>query len=90
LIEIETFRLAEGADDAAFREANARAQTDVAYQQPGMLRRTVARSVDGEWLVYTLWGSAELADAAASALDELQPFIDATTLRVTRYDDLGG
>ena len=42
-------------DDAAFAEADARYQQEVAYQQPGLLRRTTARADDGEWIVITIW-----------------------------------
>jgi hypothetical protein len=66
VIEIMTFRLRSAADEAAFMEADRRVQTEFAYHQPGLLRRTTARSDDGEWIVIDLWQS----DAAADACDE--------------------
>jgi hypothetical protein len=64
-IEIQTFRLAPGATESAFLEADARLQTEFIYQRPGLVRRTTARGPDGEWLVIVLWGWEEAADDAA-------------------------
>src|SRR6516164_3503392 len=63
VIEIMRFRLVEGADVAGFRAADARLQTAFAYQQPGLLRRTTARSSDGGWVVIDIWRAAADADA---------------------------
>lgn len=90
MIENQTFRLADGVDPAAFIAADSRVQQEVAYQQPGILRRTTAVSSDGEWLVTTLWVSAAHADAAASVIDALRDHIDTSTLRAARYDELPG
>jgi hypothetical protein len=67
MIEITTYRLAAGVDDATFVAADAAVQTGFAYQQPGILRRTTARSDDGTWVTITSWGSRERASAAESA-----------------------
>lgn len=88
MIENHTFRLADGVDPAGFRELDARVQQEIAYQHAGIVRRTTARSADGEWLVSTIWQSAAHADAATAVLDALRPHIDAATLRSTRYDEL--
>ena len=86
ILDTTAFRLADGADQEAFLQADKRVQTEVAYQQRGMLRRTTARSGDGEWLVTVLW------DDAANATDlfaaELSPFADAATVRTARYETL--
>lgn len=66
-IEVATFRLGEGVDEAAFLEADQRVQNEFFYAQAGLVRRTTARGVDGEWLVVTLWGSSDEAEAAAAA-----------------------
>ena len=42
VIETMTFRLAPGADEQAFLDADRRVQTDFAYRQPGLMRRTTA------------------------------------------------
>jgi heme-degrading monooxygenase HmoA len=67
IVEVETFRLrADVAVDTA-RSADAAVQTDVAYQQSDLLRRTVAVAADGTWAVVTFWGSEDAASAAAKA-----------------------
>lgn len=88
MIEIQTFRLVAEADESAFREVDAHVQTEIAYQQPGILRRTTARADDGEWVVITLWASAAHADAATSIIDALMPHLDADSVRVARYVEL--
>ena len=68
-MEIMTFSLVGGveADVAGFVAADASVQTGVAYQQPGLLRRTLASGADGRWAVVTLWSSAADADRAFAA-----------------------
>lgn len=69
VVEVTAFTLS--GDEQAFRAADARMQTDFAYQQPGLLRRTTARGDDGQWLVLTLWSDEASADACArNALDD--------------------
>jgi hypothetical protein len=65
VIEIATFRIVGGED--AFLELDQRIQTEFAYQQPGLVRRTTAKAEDGEWVVITVWTSAAHASAAAEA-----------------------
>lgn len=86
MIENRTFRLVAGADEAAFVAADARFQTEVAYQQPGIARRTLAKGEGGEWLVVTHWWTAEHADAAPVMTD----FVDLDTVVVRRYEELPG
>lgn len=87
-----TFRLRPGSDEAAFLAVDKRLQTDFAYQQPGLLRRTTAYSSDGQWLVIDLWASAADADACAVRWEsdriatEFMSFVDRATVTVTRYD----
>jgi hypothetical protein len=97
VIETMTFRLAAGADEGAFLAADKRLQSDFAYQQPGLVRRTTARGLRdraGEWIVVDLWRSAEDADACADRWDgdpvaqEFMAFVDADTVEVRRYADL--
>lgn len=52
LIEVSTFRVR---DEAGFPALDAEYQQSVAYQRPGLLRRTTARGDNGEWLVVSLW-----------------------------------
>lgn len=63
VVEVTAFTLS--GDEQAFRAVDARMQTDFAYQQPGLLRRTTARGDDGQWLVLTLWSDDASADVAA-------------------------
>jgi hypothetical protein len=67
VIEVCTFTLAGSADVEAMRAADAQMQTDFAYQQPGLARRTTARDDDGRWCVLSLWATAEDASAADAA-----------------------
>ena len=66
-IEIATFRLRDDADESAFLAADERVQKEFFYARTGIVRRTTARSSDGDWLVVTMWGSEEEAAAAAEA-----------------------
>lgn len=56
-IVITTFDLDDGVTVEAFVEADGRYQQEVAYQQPGLLRRTAARAVGspGGWCVNEVW-----------------------------------
>ena len=89
-----TFRLKEGADEAAFLDADKRLQAEFAYQQPGLLRRTTARADDGEWIVVDVWGSNEEADACARRWDSdpvvaaFMQHVDASSVRTRRYEHL--
>ena len=93
VLEVCTFAVT--ADDDAVIEADARLQTDFAYRQPGLLRRTTARGDGSRWCVVTLWGStedAERAEQAAAEDDVASAFwslVDRDTVRVERYTLLG-
>jgi hypothetical protein len=94
VIEIMRFRLVEGADVAGFRAADSRLQTAFAYQQPGLLRRTTARSSDGGWVVIDIWRAAADADAcearwsADPVVRDFLQYVDETTIQSERYDEL--
>jgi heme-degrading monooxygenase HmoA len=62
IVEVTTFRLAEGVTDESFLALDRRLQTELVPNQPGFLRRTTARQGDS-WLVVTLWSTEE--DAVA-------------------------
>ncbi|MGH9079774.1 MAG: hypothetical protein ACRDYE_06830 [Acidimicrobiales bacterium] len=94
VIEIMRFRLALHADSLAFEAADRRVQIEFAYQQPGLLRRTVARAADGEWVAIDLWRSSQEAERGAEAW-ELDPvaadfmsFVDVDSVSVDRYETL--
>jgi hypothetical protein len=94
VIEILTFRLLPNVSEDEFLAADRRVQTEFAYRQPGLFRRTTARNPDGEWVVIDLWRS----DADADACDQRWPgdpvarlfmsFVDPTTVVTRRYAPL--
>jgi hypothetical protein len=95
VIEIQTLRLTDTAGPDQFVQADQRLQVEFAYQQPGLLRRTTARAGSGrEWLVVTIWVSAQAADAADSAardhraVDVLAALVDPTSVVTRRYETL--
>jgi hypothetical protein len=94
MIEIMTFRLAPGAAEDAFRAADRLVQTDFAYRQPGLLRRTTARADDGSWIVIDLWRSAADADATDARWDAdpvtaaFMALLDGASVRTERYATL--
>ena len=85
LVETTTFRLAEGADEAAFLAADVARQAELS-PRPGFVRRTTARGDGGAWLVLTLWWSAEVADAAPAAVPE--GLVDPGSVRRERFETL--
>ena len=90
VVEVVRFRLAQGADEAAFLEENRKAQEFVA-QQPGFVSRELARGDDGRWLALVHWNSADDADASFTrfvAAAETQPFmamLDGSSMEAGRY-----
>ena len=93
IVEIMTFRLAEGVTDDAFLSLDRRIQTELVPNQPGFLRRTTARHGE-DWLVVTLWASDADAAAFQRAVDgdplqvEFERAVEAGTLHLTRYATL--
>jgi hypothetical protein len=94
VIEIFSFRLMPGADEAAFLAVDKRLQAEFAYQQAGLLRRTTARGIEGDWVVIDLWGSEADADRTSMiwGIDpltaEFSGFVDPDTIEVRRYHEL--
>ncbi len=95
LIEIMTFRLQPGIDGDVFVAADAVVQADFAYQQPGIVRRTIARSDDNTWLIHTIWATDEAAHAAAEAFaaadlgSDFLALIDDATIEVRTFTPAG-
>jgi hypothetical protein len=94
MIEVTTFRLLPGADPNAFASADERLQTEFYYGQPGLVRRTTAKSDDGTYAMITYWDSGDEAIAAAAVLVNarswivVSSFIDASTQTVIRFSPL--
>ena len=94
VIEIMTFRLVDGADEAAFRDADDRVQVELAYRQPGFVRRTLGRRGD-RWLVLQIWTTPQAAEAGQAAFDasalgaRFLSLVDADSIVVERFGDAG-
>lgn len=94
VIEIVRFRLAAGIDESAFRAADKRVQTEFAYQQPGLLRRTTARGPDGSWMVVDLWDGDADADRGNElwgrdpATEAYTRLIDPASVTTERFETL--
>jgi hypothetical protein len=67
VIDITSFRLAEGTSEERFLERDEQVRTGTLYQRRGMLRATTARDDDGGWAVILVWWSEEAADRDALA-----------------------
>jgi hypothetical protein len=94
VIETMTFRLRPGVDEAEFLGVDKRLQSEFAYQQPGLVRRTTAHGDDGAWVVIDLWETTGHADAMSARWDEhplvaeFMAHVDAGTVEVRRYTTL--
>jgi heme-degrading monooxygenase HmoA len=90
IVEVSTFRLAEGVTDGSFLELDRRVQTELVPNQPGFMRRTTARHGD-DWVVVTLWSTEEAAAAYERAAEgqqlqaEFVGAVEAGTFHLTRY-----
>lgn len=65
--EIVTFRLADGTDEAAFRNA-ADAMTPFLDNTGAVIARTLSKGQDGMWTDHITWTSLSAAKAAAEAM----------------------
>jgi hypothetical protein len=94
MIEITTFRLRDDAEAGLFVKLDERLQTEFFYFQPGLQRRTTARSEDGEWVSIIVWDSESCADAAIEKTEEFALFedvlamMDLMTIESCRYNTL--
>jgi hypothetical protein len=94
VIETHTFRLVDGSDLGGFLEADRRVQTELMLRKPTFLRRTTARSTEGEWIVLVLWASESEADTSNQrfadnlANDAFMAYVDLSTLTTRRYETL--
>jgi hypothetical protein len=96
MIEVSKFQLAADVTNEDFLTKNADYQQRFAYQQEGLVRRTVASGLDGEWLVVTWWRS--MNDARRSTTEamtspiaiEFNAQLDPTTLSTEYFKELPG
>lgn len=93
IVEVTTFRLAEGVTDESFLALDRRLQTELVPNQPGFLRRTTARHGDN-WLVVTLWSTEDAAGAFQRAVEahplqiEFERALEAGSFHLDRYATL--
>lgn len=88
-----TFELRENADVAEFLTTDTSVQTNVAYQCPGLARRTTGRNGE-RWLVLQVWASEEAARDGRRIFDEsaegsaFMALVDPTTVSIEHFSDL--
>jgi len=93
VVDVTTFRLAEGTGDGVFLSADRRWQNELVPNREGFVRRTTARRA-GAWVVITLWGSEEAVVAfdAATAEHEVratfEQMVEPGSAQTVRFDTL--
>ncbi|APD06932.1 hypothetical protein UJ101_01413 [Flavobacteriaceae bacterium UJ101] len=70
VIEITTFNLNAGVDDATFIARDAEIEADFASQQPGFIRRTSGVDSNGKYAVIVFWETLADADASIEAFGQ--------------------
>lgn len=96
MIEVSRFHVKGHLSVDEFLAANDRFQRDFAYQQKGLVRRTVARGADGAWLSLTVWRSMRHVEDASLAAEtspvalEFTDFIDPLASVTEYFDELPG
>jgi hypothetical protein len=96
MIEVSTFRLIADIAPEDFLRRNADFQKRFVYQQAGLLRRTVASGLDGEWIAITWWRSMKdarrsVTEALTSAVAiDLTSIVDPTSLVTEYFKELPG
>jgi heme-degrading monooxygenase HmoA len=93
IVEVTTFRLAEGVRDESFLLLDRRVQAELVPNQPGFLRRTTARHGEN-WIVVTLWSTEDAAGAFQRAAEghplqvEFEHVVEAGSFHLDRYATL--
>lgn len=94
IVEVATFKLADGTDEAAFLAADKAVQEELVPRRPGFVRRTTARGNDGAWLVVALWRTMADAEATADlahghpAGQAFAGCLDQSTVEIRRYETI--
>lgn len=92
IFETINFALADGVLVDEFLATDARFETEFVYQQPGFIRRTIARADADRWQSFVLWSDAGAADAAlahesdVAVAGEHRAMIDASAIDRRRFD----
>jgi hypothetical protein len=93
VVEVTSFKLAQGADEDSFLTLDRRIQTELIPNQPGFLRRTTARRGE-HWLVVILWATEKDAVAFESVANadsvqmEFDGHIEVGSVSSSRYETL--
>lgn len=96
MIEVSKFRLRVDIGPEDFLERNADYQQHFVYQQEGLVRRTVASGLDGEWIAITWWRSMRDATASASSAstspvaDDFNALLEPTSIVSEYFKELAG
>jgi len=96
VIEVSKFRLNDDVGPEEFLQRNAEYQQRFIYQQDGLVRRTVASGLDGEWVAITWWRSMTdarkaAAEASASSVAEgYATLVDSTSVVTEYFKELPG
>lgn len=96
MIEVSKFRLVGDVTLEVFLERNADFQQHFMYQQDGLLRRTVASGLDGEWVAITWWRSMKDARRCASEATSspvalaFTSLLDSTSMNTQYFKELPG
>ncbi len=96
MIEVSKFRLRADIRPEDFLERNADYQQRFVYQQEGLVRRTVASGLDGEWIAITWWRSMRDATASASSAstspvaDDFNALLEPTSIVSEYFKELVG
>ena len=96
MIEVMKFRLTSDVGPEVFLTCNAEYQQRFVYQQEGLLRRTVASGLDGEWIAITWWRSMKDARRSTSVAltslvaTEFDALLDSTSVSTEYFKELPG
>jgi hypothetical protein len=96
MIEVSKFRLLSDVSTDQFLEKNADYQQRFVYQQEGLVRRTVASGLEGEWVSITWWRSMNDArQSATGALTssvalEFGSLLDTSSIATEHFKELSG
>jgi hypothetical protein len=96
VIEVSKFRLLPDVSAEGFLEQNTDFQQNFVYQQAGLVRRTLASGLDGEWVSITWWRSMNDARGAATAALtspvalEFRSWLDVSSIATEFFKELPG
>ena len=92
VIEVATFKLADGVSPAQFAPLDAAVERNHVSKQPGFVSRETGYTDQGEWLVVVHWESIDAAEgsmasfANAPAATDFMANLDASTMSMKRYE----